>query len=86
MNSSCVKPCLSSRSMNWTSKCIGQFVCAWPGSPHRKQMRAVMSFGRGGADALTAGGAALDVPKAWTMGGRSCEMVVGSVAIQDRGL
>jgi hypothetical protein len=49
-------------------------------------MRAIMSFGRGGADAFRAGGAALNMPKAWTMGGRSCETVVGSVATWGRGL
>jgi hypothetical protein len=52
---------------------MGQFVRAWPGSPHRKQMSAVMSFGHGGANALKVGGAALDMPEAWTTGGRSRE-------------
>jgi hypothetical protein len=65
---------------------MGQFVHAWPGSPHQKQMRAVMSFGQGGADALKAGGATLDVFKAWTTGGRSRKAVVGSVVTWDRGL
>jgi hypothetical protein len=65
---------------------MGQFVHAWPGSPHWKQMSAVMSFGHGGANALKAGGAALGVPEAWTTGGRSHKMVVGSVATQGRGL
>jgi hypothetical protein len=35
---------------------------------------------------LKAGGAALNMPKAWTTGGRSHATVVGSVATQGRGL
>jgi hypothetical protein len=49
-------------------------------------MSAVMFFGHGGADALKVGGAALDMPKVWMMGGRSCKTVVGSMATQGRGL
>jgi hypothetical protein len=85
MNSFCAKPCLSSRFTNWTSKPIEQFVHAWPGSLHRKQMSAVMSFGCEGANTLKAGGAALKGPKALATGGRSHKTVVGNMAMHGRG-
>jgi hypothetical protein len=72
--------------MNWMLKRMGQFVHAWPGSPHQKQMSAVMSFGHGGSNALKAGGVALDMPEAWMMGSRSHKTVVGSMATWGRGL
>jgi hypothetical protein len=72
--------------MNWTSKCIRQFGCVWPSSPHQKQVSTVPSFGHGGTDALKAGVAALNVPRVWATGGRNHKTVVGSIATCGRGL